>query len=70
MSDEWYFDVTSDEYDTETHGGYGTEDEALAGMRSVQKSADELNDGVERWYSGLYVDNKDDEGEEDNDEGS
>ena len=41
--------MTSAEYGTEEFD-YDSEEEAYAGLARLQATADELDDGIERWY--------------------
>jgi len=50
----WHFDVSSDEYGTETYGPYDTEVEAQQGIENVRASAAALNDDIERRFTAPY----------------
>ena len=54
LPSRWYFDVTSENYGTETYGPYDYEQEAREGLHRVLAKAVELNDGVEREINGPY----------------
>lgn len=50
----WYWLLRSGLYGVTEFGPYGTQDEAYAGIASVQATVKGLRDGVLRWYSAPY----------------
>ena len=46
----WYFYMESEEHGSEAFGPYATQDEAWDGLRRVATEAQELEDGIERWF--------------------
>jgi len=51
---QWYFTVSSEEYCSEEHGPYDTEQEAREGIDRIAEAAIDLNDGVERHFTRPY----------------
>lgn len=54
MSDEWYFEVESEEYGCDEYGGYDTEEKAAAAIKRVKAEAQKQKDAVRRTFSDPY----------------
>jgi hypothetical protein len=64
----WWFDVYSEEYGTDSFGEYDTKEDAWEAIRRVADNADRLSlsDGVKRFFSSPYERVEDEDEEDDN----
>ncbi len=51
---KWHFNVSSEEFGSETFGPYDDKEQAQAGIDRVRAKVAELNDGIEREFSDPY----------------